>query len=107
MRLDQQMWQALRWWHWMFVPVIVAFWSYGTSWGTMSGHFGFDMMLFMAIMTLVFIAPFFAIYDVGAASLAYRKGSLTFGGLWLRRAWSAVLIGNWCVVAWQLLTLRD
>ncbi len=92
-------WQAIRWWHWLFGMAAVLIWTKALEWADSARHFGYELWPLLTVMLLVVISPIVAISDLARGPHAFRSGSITRGGLWLRRAWAAALIINWCVIA--------
>lgn len=100
-------WQAFRWWHWLFGMAAVLIWTKALEWADSARHFGYELWPLLTVMLLVFISPIVAISDLARGPHALRSGSITLGGLWLRRAWAAALIINWCVIAWEFSKLSE
>lgn len=99
--------RAFRWWHWLFGIAAVLIWTKALEWADSARHFGYEVWPLLAVMFLVFISPIVAIADLSLGPHALRNGWITRGGLWLRRAWAAALIINWCVIAWQFAMLSE
>lgn len=95
-------WQAMRWWHWLFLAAALLYWTVGSDWADSAAHFGYELWPLLAVMFLTFISPIAAVADLYRSPSSFRSGSITRGGLWLRRVWAAALIVNWLVIAWQL-----
>jgi hypothetical protein len=89
--------KALRWWRWMFVLVVVLFWTESNDWAKSASHFGYALWPLLLVMALFFLSPLVAIADASIAWSRHKEKEISPTMLQWRLLWAAFLLVNFAV----------